>query len=122
MLPRIITMATFVYLISMVVAVFLPEIVYIAALMTGVHELKSGDNTSLANGNWTSVVMYAWVFSLLFGLAFVLGGIARAGFITLRKCTSLRQKLLVWGPVALCITAEISHWRGYVGPRHFANM
>ena len=104
----------------MVIAVFLPEIVLAAAFAAGVHEIKVGGTWGLDNGNWTYAVMFAWDFSLLLGSAFVLGGVVRAGMVTLRNTGTAREKALLWMAVAACVAGEIAHWRGYVGSRHIA--
>ena len=113
---------TYLYFICMLIAVFLPEIVYAIALLSGVHEIQVGNELGLDNGNWAYAVMYAWLFSLFFGSAFILGGIGRAVFLTKRDAGAVRLKVCVWVAVAVCVACEIAHWRGYVGPRHFAKM
>jgi hypothetical protein len=115
------TRVTYVYFALMAIAVFLPEIVLGLAMASGVRELH-GVSSWLDNSNWTYAVMYAWIFSLLFGSAFVLGGIARAGIVTVKNSGAIRDKALLWAAVALCLAVEFAHWHGYVGPYRITKM
>ena len=119
---KLVPWVTYIYFAGMLIAVFLPEIVYAIALVSGVREIRSSGLVGLENGNWEYAVLYAWIFSLLFGSAFILGAISRAGFLTLRRAGAVRQRVVLWIAVVVCIGCEIAHWRGFVGLRHFAKM
>jgi hypothetical protein len=99
----------------MVIAVFLPEVVYTPTLITGVREIRVGETTGLENGNWEYTVLYTWVFSLFFGAAFELGAIGRAGFITVMNTGTGWQTSGMWVAIAMCVAGEVAHWVGYLG-------